>query len=404
MIEKVSPENTDELIKMLEAAGRSGKCLYPGRIPFLPESPASNVSQELSLDKMKAVVEHSVADQVICIESGMSLGELQKVALANNQFFPAYARDPSISFLDLINCGQTGPIEHGYGSLRDLVLGLTVMQPSGSIIKCGGRVVKNVTGYDLTKLLVGARGNFGIVLQAHLRLYANPESRQTIGLAYPTHKECLNAVSRLRRSGLPFSCMEIVESSLLNELSQEKALLPFASEPLFQSYKRSACLLFIQIHGINKVIRELLDKLRSLAGERHDYFDLNPQAEDSFWNILAEPSASTSIIDVCAPLKFVESLLLASAFLDEITGWTARPSKNRLKLLCKNEAAKSTCLNHLQRLSQELGSSITAAASNKNYILHAAEMPSQDPVLAELKQRLKREYDPDGILNPLVCI
>ncbi|MBY0359998.1 MAG: FAD-binding oxidoreductase [Candidatus Obscuribacterales bacterium] len=396
-IERLVPKNSEELTKMLAEASDRGYSVYPGHLSFLPPEYKNDVGRQLSLENMSSIVEHSVADQVICVESGMSLKQLAEITEKTNQFFPAYRKDPSTTILDLLNEGENGPIEHGYGSLRDIVLGLTVMQPSGAVIKCGGRVVKNVSGYDLTKLFIGSRGALGIILQAHLRLFAKPESSKTLILAYPTVKECFTAAISLRQSGIPVSCLEIAESKLFAKICQEPQLQLLQNEPVARDNNRFACYLFVQLHGLTSVISELQDSVRQIAGARHSCYDLPTAVEASFWNIISEPATQENVFNLASTNAFIQELLLSDS--TNTWQWTCRPGKNRLKLLSFEQ--QPLIAETITRLSQNSKSAFTMIYRDQDHIMRLVQDPPENEVLKELKERIKKEYDPRMLLNTL---
>lgn len=390
LVDIICPQDLPELTSLLSKANREGKSIYPGHLSRLPEAPIKPVSYQLRTDKINAILEHSKADQVICVESGIKLDELQTLLKKSNQFFPAYSNNPHISLLDLINGGQTGPLEHGFGALRDIVLGLSVALADGTIIKCGGRVVKNVSGYDLTKLLVGAKGSLGIILHAHLRLFAKPEASKTIFLAFPTIREGFERAIRLRQSGLPLSCLELIDTALLESLKIEK------------DTQRFACVLAAQIHGQNTAVEELIKATLAFSEQRATSFILEPASEENFWRAISDLDLSDNCLDICAPIQFMEAFLSSPDNLGEILCWTARPGRSRFKLRLKDHESKMGCLERLHKASKEQDLPLTVAASDDNFIYHVRHMPTQNQALDELKHRLKREYDQNGILNPLV--
>ena len=135
----------------------------------------------LDLSEIASIIEHRRADQVISLETGMTLSRLDEILCANEQWWPVAMPGESTVY-DVIACGDGGALEHSAGGPRNLILGLHTAMPNGQCIKSGGKVVKNVTGYDMTKLFIGTHGALGIPVSAHLRLAARPQHRALIGL------------------------------------------------------------------------------------------------------------------------------------------------------------------------------------------------------------------------------
>ncbi|MCC7407349.1 MAG: FAD-binding oxidoreductase [Phycisphaeraceae bacterium] len=119
------------------------------------------------------VMEHYERDFTARVHAGATIGAIQKALSAAGQFLPIDA-DDDLSLGEVIDHNVYGPLRVGYGTMRDLLLGLHYADGLGRDIHVGGRVVKNVAGYDVTKLLVGAMGELGVVYEAFVRTYALP--------------------------------------------------------------------------------------------------------------------------------------------------------------------------------------------------------------------------------------
>lgn len=150
---------------------------------------------------MSAVVDYPARDMTITVEAGMPVQELQQVLAAENQQLPVDAFDPSISVGALVASDVAGPRQYGYGTLRDYVIGIEAVDGHGRIFHAGGRVVKNVAGYDLCRLMVGSRGSLGILTQVTFKLKPVPEHSLLLGfrfadaVSFETALECLNSTA-----------------------------------------------------------------------------------------------------------------------------------------------------------------------------------------------------------------
>jgi len=131
----------------------------------------------LSTRRLTAGFQHEPADMVATVPAGMTLGALQEALGKNGQWLPLDG-DPQYATLGgLIATDHSGPRALGYGTLRDMVLGMTVVNGDGVIRKCGGKVVKNVTGYALEKLYIGSLGTLGLVTEVTFKLRPLPIGR-----------------------------------------------------------------------------------------------------------------------------------------------------------------------------------------------------------------------------------
>lgn len=133
----------------------------------------------LDLQRIDSLVEHEPADLTVTVEAGMRLTELQRLLAARGQWLPLDPLLPAEATIGgVLATNAAGPARLSRGSARDLLIGLTVATPQGQIVKSGGRVVKNVAGYDLDKLHIGGLGTLGVILQASFKVSPlPPESR-----------------------------------------------------------------------------------------------------------------------------------------------------------------------------------------------------------------------------------
>ena len=126
------------------------------------------------LSQRGGVIEHYERDLVLRAACGAPLGELQAVLRPCNQFLPIDA-DPDLTLGEIINHNVYGPLRVSFGAVRDLMLGARYVDGKGRDIHVGGRTVKNVAGYDVTRFMVGSLGEMGVVYEATLRTYAVPK-------------------------------------------------------------------------------------------------------------------------------------------------------------------------------------------------------------------------------------
>jgi glycolate oxidase FAD binding subunit len=129
------------------------------------------------------IVEHYVNDFTVTAHAGITMGHLNEQLMARNQFVPINA-DDDLTLGEVINHNMYGPMRVRYGSMRDQLLGLHYMDANANDIHVGGRTVKNVAGLDVTRLMIGAMGELGIVHQATLRTYALPQEVARIDLEW----------------------------------------------------------------------------------------------------------------------------------------------------------------------------------------------------------------------------
>ncbi|HTL05544.1 MAG TPA: FAD-binding oxidoreductase [Gemmatimonadales bacterium] len=207
------PESTDAVAQVCGMAHEQGwRIRLEGRGSWMPPDAPADLA--LTTRGLNRVLDVAAADLVATSEAGVPLAALQR-ELAARQAWLAIdpPGDPDRSLGSVIATGTAGPLRHGYGAIRDHILGGTIVTGDGRVIKAGGSVVKNVAGYDLTKLQVGGFGAFGVVTQLHLRLRARPATRVT--LLAQAERDVLTRQSRaLMEAQLAAAALELFSPAL----------------------------------------------------------------------------------------------------------------------------------------------------------------------------------------------
>ncbi|MBT9167453.1 MAG: putative FAD-linked oxidoreductase [Syntrophomonadaceae bacterium] len=166
----------------------------------------------LCLKHMKQIVDLDVSNLTVKVEAGMVNSELQRQLVEHRLFFPL---DPLFMETSTIG-GELAANASGlrrvmYGTARDLVLGVTVVTPSGGIIHAGGKTMKNVAGIDLCKMFIGSWGTLGIITEAVLRLFPLPEVSKSLWLTFSNFEDALRSVTQLLNSTLSPSSVELID-------------------------------------------------------------------------------------------------------------------------------------------------------------------------------------------------
>ncbi len=157
----------------------------------------------LSTARLRRVLEYEPAELVVTVEAGITLAELAAALAPAGQFWPISLPDPERATVGgAIATNAAGPERLRYGAARDLVLGVVVALADGSLVHGGGKVVKNVAGYDLTRLFTGSWGSLGVITSASLRLYPIPPVRRTLVIRCDSWAIAQAVALRLYRSPL----------------------------------------------------------------------------------------------------------------------------------------------------------------------------------------------------------
>jgi glycolate oxidase FAD binding subunit len=172
-----------ELAELVTIASRSkSPLIVAGNSSKLDWGGMVRAAQSLvSTQKLDRLIAHAVGDLTITVEAGMKFSRLQEILATAGQFLPLDPAYPNKSTIGgIIATADTGSLRHRYGGVRDLLLGISFIRADGKIAKAGGRVVKNVAGYDMMKLFTGSYGTLGILTEVTLRVYPLPANSGTV--------------------------------------------------------------------------------------------------------------------------------------------------------------------------------------------------------------------------------
>ena len=201
----VVPASTHEIQEVLGYAADNELSVIPAGsgTKLGVGNPPEGVDLILSTSRLDQVLEYEPADLTVTVEAGIRLAVLQAKLAEHGQYFsldPPYADRCTIGGITATNA--SGPSRFRFGSARDLVLGMRVVQSSGTVVKSGGKVVKNVAGYDLNKLYLGSFGTLGVITEVSLKLQPLPEIERNILLTFADIGEAVNVASEISSSQL----------------------------------------------------------------------------------------------------------------------------------------------------------------------------------------------------------
>ncbi len=194
-----------------EAAGR-GQAIYPvgGRTQLGYGLPPSKPGVALDVRGLARVIDYPARDMTVTVQAGITVAALQDVLAAENQRLPLDVPHPDRATLGgMLATNTSGPRRYGCGTARDYVIGISVVNDRGEEVKAGGRVVKNVAGYDLCKLFVGSLGTLGVISQVTLKLRPRPERDALLSLPCAAD-EAEALLDRLHTSRTRPVCIELL--------------------------------------------------------------------------------------------------------------------------------------------------------------------------------------------------
>jgi glycolate oxidase FAD binding subunit len=220
---RLAPDHCDEIARALSLANEQGwQVRIEGRTSWMPwDAPADLVISTAGLDRIVTV---APGDLMATIEAGACLGVVSRHLRERNVWLtwdPPGQTDRSLG--SIVATGTAGPLRHRFGPIRDHLLGCTVVTGDGRVVRPGGKVVKNVAGYDLTRFMAGGFGAFGVITELHLRLRALPETDRTFLATGP--RDALSSAGRdLVDAAIEASALELLSPALAGSAEWELAL------------------------------------------------------------------------------------------------------------------------------------------------------------------------------------
>jgi glycolate oxidase FAD binding subunit len=242
----VSPGSAEEISKVVVYANTEKLAVVPrgngtkmaaGGVP-------KKVDIVLSLLRLNRVLEYDVANMSLSIEAGITLAEVQK-KLGNGGKGNFLALDPPQSEKatvgGIIATNASGPRRYLYGTSRDMLLGVKVVSPEGAITAFGGKVLKNVSGYDMTKLMIGTWGSLGIITQITAKLLPLPEVSSTLLVSLEDLAAANAIIRKVMHSVLLPSAIELISGKAAERLGEKsKYLLAFSLEGVAEAVERQS--------------------------------------------------------------------------------------------------------------------------------------------------------------------
>lgn len=186
----------------------------------------------LSLEKYEGIVEHIVGDMTVTVKAGTKFQTLQNYLAQYNQKIsldPEWPEDATIG--GVIAANDSGPKRLGYGSARDEVIGMRIVYPNGTVIRTGGKVVKNVAGYDMNKLFIGSMGTIGVISEITLKLRPVPKYESVMLVFFPERnlEDIKNFAIKLLDSKMEPVSLELFNPSLAKHLTGEESYMAAVS-------------------------------------------------------------------------------------------------------------------------------------------------------------------------------
>lgn len=405
------PRDVDGVAAALAVAAELGAAVvsWSGGSRAALGYPPRRYDLALSLEYLRAVLAYDPADLTVTIQAGIPHAALNAILAESDQMLPLDVPLPARATLGgTLATGAAGLRRAYYGSPRDLTLGLRVVDARGTILKTGGRVVKNVTGYDMSKLYIGSLGTLGVIVEASFKLAPRPEAEVTVLGSFARAAEALAVAEPLGNLAVRPSAVAAVQVNAIPELA---ALAPT---------HREHALVAVRFPGTASAVKRADEEARAILREAggRGILSLDDDAQDTFWAALddfAQTAVRTSPTEALLrvsvlPLECASVLEAAQTLAAEhglALTWLADAAAGTIWLRLRGDAAdadsddtnvESALVAVQESLTHRWRSSVVldCAPALK------ARLPvwGADPSALDLMREVKQSFDPDHRLNP----
>jgi glycolate oxidase FAD binding subunit len=207
----LEPVNEQQLAAVLRLANDAGLAVIPrgSGTKLSWGNPPARADIILSTARLDKIIEHAWADLTVSVEAGCTIQKLQEALARHGQRLaldPLWPEKATIS--GILSTNDSGPLRLRFGALRDLIIGVTLALPDGTLASSGGKVVKNVAGYDLPKLVTGALGTLAVITRAVFRLHPLPRNAKTLSISGCTLEDMQRFVLRVQDSKLAHTALQ----------------------------------------------------------------------------------------------------------------------------------------------------------------------------------------------------
>ena len=401
-IDVVAPSTEEELCDIVASANDDGLGIIPwgggtrASLGNTPERPCL----VLDMTNLNRVVSHNYADLTASFQAGANLGFVSEILAQQGQFLPI---DPPIPGRATIGgtlaAAVSGPLKWHFGHPRDAVIGMKVVQPDGTVTKSGGQVVKNVSGYDMSRLHIGGIGSLGIILEASFKLTPIPMYEKTLIASFDSVEAAVDASMRVFNSYVMPLAMTVFDARVASRTGLDESIARHH--------------LAVRLGGRPRTLARQVDEISAMldaagASSQRESEGPSPSVwrplSDFGWSPEAAPVLNMKMTAlpsrICDILKMISQLRdsdLEPAALAEPGFGTVEAS-----WFGPSDAPDDTLVTMIPKLRKQVSQLGGTAVVQRCPPASKAgiDVWGEDHPGIEVMRRMKRLYDPNGIMNP----
>jgi glycolate oxidase FAD binding subunit len=421
-----SPENAEQAAELVRYAASENLALVPcgNRTKLSMGMPPSRYDIALDMTSVKQIAHYDPADLTLSVGAGASFNDFAVPLYQQKQFLPLSTPFYFESTIGgIVASGVDSALRHSYGTVRDFLLGAEFIDGTGALCKSGGRVVKNVSGYDIHKLLIGSLGSLAVITQVNLRTFPLPPEARGLVASFSSAAQALDLARLIAASALAPSSIELLSPQLLQLfLDQTPEADPSepASAPLTGLFPENSWHLCVSVEGNAEVCARYVRDLRQLGSQAGainiHVMDFTDSTGPDLWHhigqaipAILEVSPSAAIFKIVElPSKLSPLLIQLAAVADQaslpqavmarasgIVYFALLPDSNGEAALSSLESAAARVFDLCANKSAS--ASLLFCPTELKHTCNVWGPPRQD--LALLRS-IKSAFDPHNILAP----
>ena len=364
----------------------------------------------IDLSRMTSIVKLHAEDLTVTVQAGVTREQLNREIKDTGLFFPI---DPganaSLGGMSATRASGTNAVR--YGTMRENVLGLTVVTATGEVIHTGTRAKKSAAGYDLTRLFVGSEGTLGVMTEITLKLYPLPEAVSAAVCTFPSIDAAVQTTIQIIQAGIPIARCELLDANAIRGVNAYSKL-----------NLREAPMLLMEFHGSEAGVKEQAQSVQELAGEHggtHFEWASTPEERTKLWTarhksyfaaLQTRPGCRCLATDTCVPIsRLAESINESVKEAEEaglpywIVGHVGDGNFHLSYLLDPNDPVECATAERLSAQMVQRALRLEGTCTGEHGIgLHKMGYLIDEAGLGavEMMRTLKRALDPKNIMNP----
>jgi glycolate oxidase len=368
----------------------------------------------IALDRLNRILQIDEENLLVVAESNVITGDIQEAVEKVGLFYPPDPASLKQSAIggNVAECAG-GPRAFKYGTTKQYVLGLEAVLPTGEIINTGGKVVKNVVGYDLTHLLVGSEGTLAIITKVILKLIPRPPVQATLRATFPDVQGAVNAVSGLLRARVIPAALELIDGECLEAVARYLNVRSLAPEG-------TGALLLIEVDGLSELVAGEAQRVADACKEAGATELLRAASEadrQELWRVRRELSPSLKVI---TPIKHNHDIVVPKGRVPQLFELVARlRAEYRLRMPCFGHVGDGNIHVNFMLTPDDADEARRSALAERalfegvvalegsisgEHGIGFAKAPylgiELSQVEIDLMKRVKLAFDPNGVLNP----